>query len=123
MMKRIFKIAVVCMLVLGFVFYAVTLWYSEGSSRFDATGRVNLITEERRIELPWYLSGAELYHSQTGKDADGDDYSKLYYDLPAFLEIEMQCVVNWTDETAVAYVGELRCMDVIDLDYPNVEWN
>lgn len=127
-MKRILKWSVAGLALLLLVVYVQFLLLSEGPNRFEGTGRITLLQEERQIELPWYLTmgDTQLFFSENGTDADGREYTCFCYEnMPTLFECEMWIVVNWTDGTSAIYVGESRGMEFIydEYGYPEIEWS
>lgn len=127
-MKRIFKWCALVLALLALIVYVQFLLLSEGPNRFEGTGRIKLLQDEHRIELPWYLTMGDtrLFYSENGTDADGREYTCFCYEnMPTLFDCEMQIVVNWTDSTSAIFIGEGRGMEFIyDMyGYPEIKWS
>ena len=90
----------------------------------DITADTQFFVSEKEIELPWYLDlwlDDELIFE--GTDAAGNLYTWFSYDLPdLFEDSEAIIVVAWQDCRATLFAGESRAMDVVDVEFPMVEW-
>ena len=122
-MRRM-KTVLIVLLVALFIGYIWLMARFEEPINFDATSQIVFLRETCEIELPWYHRiYAKAYGKLQGSDPDGNGYTKFYYELPAIFEsAEMTCVVSWSDETARMYIGESRAMEVVDRDYPEINW-
>ena len=87
---------------------------------------VNLDTNTQEISLKWFLG---LLLEDEGLQMDGIDeqgkrYSWFLCELPDTLQAEIDIVVSWDTNSAKAYIGESKAMDIIKYwDFPEVLWN
>ena len=116
---------VLLLLVIVIIGYIWLMACFEEPISFDASDQIVFRRETCEIELPWYHRiYTEAYGKLSGIDSEGNEYTKFYYDLPDIFEsAEMTCVVSWKDETAKMYIGESRAMEIIDVDFPLVNWS
>lgn len=117
-------VILVCILLLVAVGYIVFMAMLEGPIRLDITDHAQINAQDATIVLPWYLKlGIHEWGKNEGMDSNGVHYTCFSYELPSIFEsAEMNCVVCWEKGTAIAYIGESRAMDIIDVEYMDVQW-
>ena len=93
--------------------------------RVDLTHRLQFSAAEPEIELPWIYRWFTRCEGQIdGYDSEGYRYTQYDYTLPDIFEsAEMHCIVDWRTESAVAFIGDSRAMDIIASEFPSVRWN
>ena len=117
-MKKI-TFAILCVSILLFGGYIALMAAFEGPIRIENPAFVSLNADECSIDLPWYLS-AVITHDFT-MTADG--HSCFCYTLPDLFEsAEISIVITWEEPSCIAYIGESRAMDIIDVDFPDIIW-
>ena len=113
------------MLLLSLIGYISLMALFERPIRVDLTHRLQFSAAEPEIELPWFYRWFTRYEGQTdGYDSEGYRYTQYDYALPDIFEsAEMHCIVYWRTESAVAFIGDSRAMEVISSEFPSVRWN
>ena len=106
---------------------AVSEGVGRGSISIHPDKAIRLIREaaEPEIELPWIYRWFTRCEGQIdGYDSEGYRYTQYDYTLPDIFEsAEMHCIVDWRTESAVAFIGDSRAMDIIASEFPSVRWN
>ena len=122
--KKKLIVILTCILLFVAVSYILFMAMLEGPIKMDITNHTQINAQDATIALPWYLRiGIHEWGKNDGIDADGAHYTCFSYELPEIFEsAEMNCVVCWEKETAIAYIGESRAMDIIDVEYMDVQW-
>lgn len=117
-MKKI-TFVILCVSILLFGGYIALMTAFEGPIRIENPAFVSLNTDERSIDLPWYLNiGIEHDFTMT---ADGHSY--FCYTLPDLFEsAEMSIVAAWEEPSCIMYIGDSRAMEIIDADFPDIIW-
>lgn len=125
MKRRSIKIIAAVLLLSLIGGYICLMALFERPIRVDLTHRLQFSAAEPEIELPWIYRWFTHYEGQTdGYDSEGYRYTQYDYTLPDIFEsAEMHCIVDWRTESAVAFIGDSRAMEVISSEFPSVRWN
>ena len=120
-MGKKLSLILLCIFCVVYFGWIGLLAYLQGGVRIENPACVTIDPETQRIDLAWYL---EPFCDWWYTFESGD--SKLYrfcYDLPDWLEdISMDIVVSWPDNACILYMGEDRGKHLIEVDYPDADW-
>lgn len=124
-MKKAIRIAVALACIAVFIGYIALIAALEGPIVLNISDRIEYHAAEHEISLPWYLRMVTEPDVQFhGTDARNRQYTWFVYEVPGVVpSTEMDCVVCWDTNTAKAYIGESKAMEIIAVDFPDIQWD
>ena len=122
---RRLPLAAVGLFLLLAVGYILQMAWLDGTTVLDDPSFVRVDAETEAVALSWYARAVlgDLERME-GVDAAGNRYTWFSCELPEIYEsAELDGVVAWSGPRVRVYIGESRGMDVIQRDYPQIEWS
>ena len=127
-MKKAIRIAVAPVCIAAFIGYIALIGALEGPIMLDISDRIESHAAEHEISLPWYLHMVAepdvQFHGIHGTDSHNQQYTWFVYEFPDIVaSTEMDCIACWDTNTVKAYIGESKAMEIIKVDFPDIQWN